>query len=100
MGSWFSRQTTFQRFVRASDVSDFDHAYAGGPEGAGWPFGRHLYVSDGYQCLQGIPDVLYLREVEIYAAKPGGEAEGAPLEEIDVVDHGVIASGLHAVEFV
>jgi predicted phage baseplate assembly protein len=72
----------------------------GGGEGSGWPFGRSLFVSDVYQCLQGIPDVQFIRGVEMYEAKPGGEAQGAPVESLEVVAHGVITSGKHAVEFV
>jgi predicted phage baseplate assembly protein len=72
----------------------------GGAEGSGWPFGRSLFVSDVYQCLQGIPDVQFIRGVEMYETKPGGEAQGAPVESLDVVAHGVITSGKHIVEFV
>ncbi len=72
----------------------------GGGEGTGWHFGRSLFVSDVYQCLQGIPDVQFIRGVEMYEAKPGGEAQGAPVESLEVVAHGVITSGKHAVEFV
>ena len=72
----------------------------GGPEGTGWPFGRSLFVSDVYQCLQGIPNVQFIRGVEMYDAKAGGEAQGTPVESLEVVAHGVITSGKHTVEFV
>jgi predicted phage baseplate assembly protein len=72
----------------------------GGAEGNGWPFGRSLFLSDVYQCLQGIPNVQFIRGVEMYEAKAGGEAQGAPVETLEVVAHGVIASGKHTVEFV
>ena len=72
----------------------------GGPNGEGWPFGRDLFVSDVYQCLQGTPNVQFIRGVEMYAAQPGGPAAGEPLEQMDIVAHGVVASGLHVVEFV
>jgi len=72
----------------------------GGPEGNGWPFGRDLFVSDVYQSLQGIPDVHFIRGVEMYPARAGGQAEGEPVEELEVVAHGVIVSGRHEVEFI
>lgn len=72
----------------------------GGPDGDGWPFGRDLFVSDVYQSLQGIPDVQFVRGVEMYPARSSGQAEGEPVEEMEVVAHGVIASGEHTVEFV
>ena len=72
----------------------------GGPDGNGWPFGRSLFVSDVYQCLQGIPNVQFVRGVEMFDAKAGGEAQGTPVESLEVVAHGVITSGKHSVEFV
>jgi predicted phage baseplate assembly protein len=78
----------------------FLNPLAGGSGGNGWPFGRELFVSDVYQSLQGTPDVQFVRNVEMYEAAPGGEAEGKPVETIEVVTHGVIASGIHQVEFV
>ncbi|MCB0006428.1 MAG: putative baseplate assembly protein [Anaerolineales bacterium] len=78
----------------------FLNPLTGGTDGKGWPFGRDLFVSDVYQCLQGTPNVQFIRGVEMYAAQPGGAAAGKPLEQIDIVAHGVVASGLHVVEFV
>ncbi len=78
----------------------FLNPISGGPDGKGWPFGRHLFVSDVYQCLQGIPNIQFIRSVELFAAKAGGEASGEAIETLELVSHGVIASGLHSVEFV
>jgi predicted phage baseplate assembly protein len=84
----------------------FDRLYAylnpltGGPGKDGWPFGRDLFVSDVYQCLQGLPDVLFIRSVEMYSVQPEGEPAGSPVEQIEVLDHGVVVSGKHLVEFV
>ena len=78
----------------------FLNPLTGGNDGKGWPFGRDLYISDVYQCLQGTPDVLFVRAVEMYAAAEGGGPVGNPLEVINVVAHGVIVSGVHQVEFI
>ena len=72
----------------------------GGNDGNGWPFGRDLFVSDVYQSLQGTPNVQFVRNVEMYEASPGGAAEGKALETLEVLTHGVVASGIHEVEFV
>jgi hypothetical protein len=72
----------------------------GGNSGNGWTFGRDLFVSDVYQSLQGLPDVQFIRNVEMFEASPGGGAEGKPLETLEVLTHGVVASGIHEVEFV
>ena len=72
----------------------------GGPEGNGWHFGEDLFVSSVYQALQGLPDIQFVRGVEMFTAEPGGRRRGDPMEQMDVVAHGVVASGLHEVEFV
>jgi predicted phage baseplate assembly protein len=78
----------------------FINPLTGGSEGEGWPFGRDLFVSDVYQCLQGMPDVQFIRAVEIHAARSDGAPQGDPVESVEVIAHGVIASGTHEVEFV
>lgn len=72
----------------------------GGKDGKGWQFGRDLFVSDVYQCLQGMPEVQFIRSIDMYTAKPGGERQGDSVESMEIVAHGVIASGIHSVEFV
>jgi len=78
----------------------FLNPLTGGPDGKGWEFGRDLFVSDVYQSLQGLPNVQFIRSVEMFTARPGGEAQGDPLEFLELVAHGVVASGQHKVEFV
>jgi len=78
----------------------FINPLVGGQDGDGWPFGRDLFVSDVYQSLQGTPNVQFIRNVELYAASEGGPAEGKPVESFEIVSHGVVASGIHQVEFV
>jgi predicted phage baseplate assembly protein len=60
----------------------FLNPLTGGPDKNGWPFGRTLYAADVYQCLQGLPEVLFVQGVELRAAKPGGEAQGHPLDSL------------------
>jgi len=78
----------------------FLNPLVGGASGEGWAFGRDLFVSDVYQCLQGIRNVQFIRSVEMYAAQPGGAPRGDPVESLEVIAHGVIASGEHTVTFV
>lgn len=78
----------------------FLNPLTGGPDGNGWPFGRDIYISDVYQSLQGIPGVLFIRNVEMFAARVGGAREGNPIDTLEVVEHGVVVSGVHEVEFV
>lgn len=76
----------------------FLNPLVGGPDGKGWPFGRQLFLSDVYQCLQGLPDVQFVRSVEMFEAKPGGDAQGDPIDSLTLPPHGVIASARHTVE--
>ncbi len=79
---------------------EFLNPLVGGMDGKGWPFGRDLFAADVYQALQGIPNVLFLRNVQLFAATPSGERVGEPLEKLDLVAHSVVASGVHEVELV
>ena len=78
----------------------FLNPLTGGSNGKGWPFGRELFLSDVYQCLQGMPNVQFIRSVQLFITKAGGEPEGDPVESVEVVKHGIIASGVHEVEFI
>jgi len=78
----------------------FINPLTGGADGKGWPFGRDLFVSDVYQCLQGMDNILFIRGVQMRAARAGGAGQGEPVESVEVIAHGVAASGIHEVEFV
>jgi predicted phage baseplate assembly protein len=78
----------------------FINPLTGGLDGKGWPFGRDLFVSDVYQCLQGIPHVQFIRGVEMFDARTSSAGQGEMLDFLKVVAHGVVASGRHRVEFV
>jgi hypothetical protein len=72
----------------------------GWTDGKGWPFGRDLFASDVYQCLQGTPDVQFIRGLEIFQTQAGESPAGNPVDSVELLAHGVIASGNHEVEFV
>ncbi len=38
----------------------------GGPDGGGWPFGRSLSLPEVYATIQGVADVDYIEEVELF----------------------------------
>ncbi|MFQ5418949.1 MAG: putative baseplate assembly protein [Anaerolineae bacterium] len=71
----------------------------GGQDGKGWPFGRDLVISDLHQCLQGVPGVQFIRNAQLFVTATGEGPRGDPVEAVDVVGHGVIASGIHEVIF-
>lgn len=62
----------------------------GGPEGAGWPFGRNLFTYDVYACLQGIRDILAILEITLYRPLPDGR-EKVEKDVLPTPLHGVVA---------
>lgn len=80
---------------------EFLNPLTGGVDGGGWPFGRDLFVADVYQALQGMESILFVRDVVLFMSSPSGRRLAQPIESgvLDVVAHGVIASGLHEVVF-
>ncbi|MCP4360648.1 MAG: putative baseplate assembly protein [Chloroflexi bacterium] len=78
----------------------FLNPLTGGPKGKGWPFGRELFLSDVYQSLQGMANVQFIRSVELFVTEAGSGPQEEPVETVEVVAHGIIASGVHEVEFV
>jgi predicted phage baseplate assembly protein len=77
----------------------FLNPLTGGMNGKGWPFGRDLVVSDVFQCLQNVPGVQFIRDVELFVTSAGDGPRGDPVETVEVVGHGVIASGIHEIMF-
>jgi hypothetical protein len=78
----------------------FINPLIGGVDKKGWAFDRELYISDVYQCLQGTPNVQFIRTLEMYKASSSGAPTGEPIETLEVLGHSTIASGRHTVEFV
>lgn len=78
----------------------FINPLIGGVDGTGWEFNRDLFISDVYQCLQGTPNVQFIRSVEMYKASSSGVATGEPIESLEILAHSTLASGKHTVEFV
>ncbi len=58
----------------------------------GWPFGRHLYLSDLYSLIQQTPGVKHVREIKLGSRVMNLSAESglAPLEEVTMTERRVI----------
>jgi hypothetical protein len=67
----------------------------GGPEGRGWPFGRDVHVSEGYELLDQVPGVDYVRAVRLEAPDDAGRERNARGEDgpisITLDDHELVA---------
>lgn len=52
---------------------EFLNPFIGGDGGNGWPFGRDLFISDVYACVQGVEGVLYVEQVDIFEVIRSGD---------------------------
>jgi predicted phage baseplate assembly protein len=62
----------------------FIHPVTGGPDDAGWPFGKSLTLGDVYPLLQGVGEVEYVDEVRFRSATfdPAGRIGLGPEERL------------------
>ncbi|MEU7727593.1 putative baseplate assembly protein [Streptomyces sp. NPDC040724] len=69
----------------------------GGPDGAGWPFGRPVQYGEVFGVLQrAIGDVL-VEEIRLFAADPITGRRGAPVDRIDLGPGALVFSYQHQV---
>jgi len=65
-----------------AQIQKFFDPLDGGFDGEGWPFGKHVYVSEVYQLLDRLPGVNYVtRSRHPYTGKEIDELAVAPVEE-------------------
>jgi len=70
---------------------------AGGPDGAGWPFGRPVQAGEVYAVLQRIPAIEIVDEVRLFAADPLTSQRGEPVQRIELDSHALAFSFEHQV---
>ncbi len=75
----------------------FLNPIVGGQEGNGWPFGRDLYPSDVYTCLQSVRGFEFIETLHLFQVRSSGERTEIS-GRLDVPVHGLIASAEHRVE--
>ena len=75
----------------------FLNPIVGGPAGDGWPFGRDLYPSDVYSCLQPVRGIEFIESLRLYRLRSSGDRTEIT-ERLEVPVHGLIASTEHRVE--
>lgn len=70
----------------------------GGPDGKGWPFGRDLYPSDVYTCLQGVPGIEFVESLRLYTVQPKTREKTDIPGPVKLLSHALIASAEHEVQ--
>jgi len=73
------------------------HPTTGGPDGAGWPFGRPVHVGEVYAVLQGLEGTEFVEEATLFAADPITGDRGDPVERIDLDANSLLFSFEHRV---
>lgn len=71
----------------------------GGPDGAGWPFGRELYLSDLYTCIQRVEGLRYVQDIAMFWVDEKDAAHPAE-RRLDLLAHEVVVSDVHQVKVV
>ncbi|MFD8009272.1 putative baseplate assembly protein [Streptomyces sp. NPDC058955] len=93
-----SRGATAER-VREKALAALDgyfNALTGGPEGAGWPFGRPVQTGEAYAVLQRVPGVDLVDDVRLYRADPvTGQRTEVPDGRIPLDRHALVFSYEH-----
>ncbi len=74
----------------------FLNPVVGGPSGNGWPFGRDLYPSDVYACLQPVRGIEFIESLELYQVRSSGDRSKID-PKLDLPVHGLVASAEHRV---
>ncbi|GAA4658754.1 putative baseplate assembly protein [Streptomyces youssoufiensis] len=69
----------------------------GGPEGAGWPFGRPVQYGEVFGVLQGVVGDALVEEIRMFAADPITGRRGAPVDRIDIGPGALVFSYRHQV---
>lgn len=70
---------------------------SGGPDHAGWPFGRPVHLGDAYSVLDRLPGVQRVLTVQLYPMSVLTGERGTSTERIDVTDLSTVFSVDHQV---
>ncbi|GEA89764.1 putative baseplate assembly protein [Cellulomonas cellasea] len=69
----------------------------GGPDGAGWPFGRPVQAGEVYAVLQRLPGTEIVDDVQLFAADPLTGERGEPVQRLELDPHALVFSFEHRV---
>ena len=73
------------------------HPTSGGPDGAGWPFGRPILSGEVFAALQAVRGTELVEDVRIFGADPVTGERGKPTDRLDVESTALIFSYDHQV---
>jgi predicted phage baseplate assembly protein len=70
---------------------------AGGPGGAGWPFGRPVHSGEVFAVLQGLRGIELVDDVRLFGADPVTGQRGAAVQRLELEPHALVFSYEHQV---
>jgi predicted phage baseplate assembly protein len=73
------------------------HPTIGGPEGAGWPFGRPVQAGDVFAVLQRLPGCDLVNDVLLFPADPITGRRSDAVQRVEVPPNGLVYSYEHEV---
>jgi predicted phage baseplate assembly protein len=73
------------------------HPTIGGPDRAGWPFGRPVLAGEVYAALQAVRGTELVEDVRIFGADPLTGERGKPTDRLEVEPNGLAFSYDHQV---
>lgn len=85
------------RATVAQRIRDYLDPISGGPDSAGWPFGRDLYLSEMQSVVQAVPGVEYAQDVTLYQVDIQTGQSRAAGQKITVADDVLLLSYEHVV---
>ena len=85
------------RAAVAAQIREYLDPLVGGPDGAGWPFGRDLYLSEMQSVVQAVPGVEYAQDVTLYQVDIQTGQSRAAGQKITVADDVLLLSYEHVV---
>ncbi|HKZ51355.1 MAG TPA: putative baseplate assembly protein, partial [Dehalococcoidia bacterium] len=86
------------RHAAEGALYSYIHPTRGGPEGAGWPFGRPLHISELYSLLQGVSGVEYVEALDLYPVDAATGQQQAAAQRVTPPPDGLLCSHTHTVK--
>ena len=100
---WGQTEQALHELAR-TDASPFDdvafeytNPLTGGPEGAGWPFGRPVQVGEVFAVLQRVRGVDLVEDVRLFGADPVTGRRGSETSRLELPANSLAFSYQHMV---
>jgi predicted phage baseplate assembly protein len=78
-------------------LNAYFHPISGGPEGAGWPFGRPIHAGEVYSVLQRLPGAELVEEARLFPADPITGRRGEAVQRLEIERNALVFSYGHQV---